>query len=134
MVDDSGGVDAEFTINLDAAGVASSFNIVNSGNGYSTTNVPQIRVSHPQSNTKTRYRLSEYLNDSGNVTIFDTYSTVNRAYYICGSLVEDIDNDQVGFIAKFDDLGEVQWVRTLLPNNAGTKKLEFTCLYVDDSQ
>ena len=134
LVDDSGGVDAEFTINLDAAGVASSFNIVNSGNGYSTTNVPQIRVSHPQSNTKTRYWLSEYLNDSGNVTIFDSYSTVNRDYYICGSLVEDIDNDQVGFIAKFDDLGEVQWVRTLLPNNAGTKKLEFTCLYVDDSQ
>ena len=72
LVDDSGGIDADFNINLDAAGVAGSFTIVNSGNGYSTDIPPQIRVSHPQSNTKTRYWLSEYLNDSGNVSIFDS--------------------------------------------------------------
>ena len=134
LVDTSGGIDAEFTINLDAAGVADSFAIVNSGNGYDTANPPQIRVTHPQSFTKTRYWLSEYLNDSGNIEVFDSIITNNRDYYVCGSLVEDLDGDQVGFLAKFNDNGEVQWVRTLLPNNAGTKKLEFTCLYVDDSQ
>ncbi len=134
LVEGGSGIDADFTINLDAAGVAGSFTIVNSGNGYSVDTPPQIRVSHPQSITKTRYWLSEYLNDSGNVTVHDSIATANRDYYICGSLKEDLDSDQVGFIAKFNDLGEVQWVRTLLPNNTGVKTLEFTCLYVDDSQ
>ena len=74
------------------------------------------------------------MNDSGNVTVHDSIATANRDYYVCGSLKEDLDSDQVGFLAKFNDLGEVQWVRTLLPNNTGVKTLEFTCLYVDDSQ
>ena len=134
LVEGGSGIDADFTINLDAAGVADGFTIVNSGNGYSVDTPPQIRVSHPQSITKTRYWLSEYLNDSGNVTVHDSIATANRDYYVCGSLKEDLDSDQVGFLAKFNDLGEVQWVRTLLPNNTGVKTLEFTCLYVDDSQ
>jgi len=128
------GKDAEFEINLDSAGVAGSFNIINSGNGFDINNPPQIRVSHPQSFTKTRYWLSEYINDSGTLQIHDSLMTSRREYYICGSLEESADDDMLGILAKFDANGDVLWVRTLLPNNSGTKRMEFVALYVDDTE
>ena len=128
------GQDGEFTINLDSSGVADSFNIINSGNGFDIDNPPQIRVSHPQSFTKTRYWLSEYLNDGGTLQVHDSVITSKREYYVCGSLEETEDDDMLGILAKFDVNGDVLWVRTLLPNNAGTKRMEFVALYVDDSE
>ena len=128
------GKDGEFSINLRSDGVADSFNIINSGNGFDINDPPQIRVSHPQSFTKTRYWLSEYLNDGGTLQVHDSTITSKREYYVCGSLEETEDDDMLGILAKFDVNGDVLWVRTLLPNNAGVKRMEFVSLYVDDTE
>ena len=41
--------------------------------------------------------------------------------YICGKITE-ADGDESGFLAKFDDLGQRIWERTLIPINANQKR------------
>ena len=127
------GVDAVLRLNLENTGQVRSATIINSGNGYDPENPPQIRVSHPQQFKKTRYWIAEYLESNGTITVHDYKATADRYTYVCGSILET-DSDQSGFLAKFDDLGQLIWSRTLLPTNSGIKKAEFLRMYIDESQ
>ena len=67
----SQGQDFQLTLNRTEAGAVNSANIVNSGSGYSPTNPPQIRVSHPQRFKKASYFLAFLKEQSGIVSIND---------------------------------------------------------------
>jgi len=128
----SQGQDAVLRLNLLNTGQVRTADIINSGNGYDPENPPQVRVSHPQQYKKTRYWIADYLEASGKLTINDMVQTFDRYTYICGSILES-DGDQSGFIAKFDDLGQLIWDRTLIPQNSGIKKAEFIKMFIDES-
>ena len=132
LISDSG-QDGVLRLNLQNTGQVTSADIVNSGNGYDPENPPQIRVSHPQQYKKTRYWITDYLEASGKLTINDMVQSSSRYTYICGSITEP-DADQAAFLAKFDDLGQLIWDRTLIPQNANQKRAEFIKMVLDESQ
>ena len=127
------GQDAALRLNLQNTGQVQSADIVNSGNGYDPENPPQIRVSHPQQFKKTRYWIADYLEATGKLTINDMVQSSSRYTYICGSITEP-DGDQAAILAKFDDLGQLIWERTLIPQNANQKRAEFMRMTLDESQ
>ena len=127
------GQDGVLRLNLQNTGQVQTADIINSGNGYDPENPPQIRVSHPQQFKKTRYWLADYLEAAGKLTVNDMIQSSTRYTYICGSITEP-DTDQAAFIAKFDDLGQLVWDRTLIPQNANQKRAEFIKMYLDESQ
>jgi len=126
----SAGQDGQLQIVLQNTGQINSVNIINSGNGYDPTEPPQIRVSHPQQFKKTRYWLSEYMEAEGIVQVNDIKVTSQRYTYICGKITET-DGDESGFLAKFDDLGQKIWERTLIPTNPNQKRAEFLKMVVN---
>jgi len=128
----SAGQDAQLELKLENTGQVNEVNIINSGNGYDSDNPPQIRISHPQQYKKTRYWVSELNESAGNVVVLDTQTTDDRRTYVCGYVTE-ADGDQSGFLAKFDDLGQLVWKRTLLPQNTGVKKAEFVKMYINSA-
>ena len=129
----SSGKDGLLEIVLENTGQVNKVNIINSGNEYDPDDVPQIRVSHPQQFKKTRYWLTEYVEATGTVTVNDIKSTSTRYTYICGS-IEETDADRMGFLAKFDDLGQLIWERTLIPINPNQKRAEFLRMVIDESE
>tara|TARA_A200000113_G_scaffold226021_1_gene249552 strand:- start:21434 stop:43285 length:21852 start_codon:yes stop_codon:yes gene_type:complete len=126
------GQDAQLRINLMNTGNVNTVDIINSGNGYDVDNPPQIRISHPQQFKKTRYWLTEYLESNGTIVVNDIKITDERKTYICGKIIE-ADADEAGFLAKFDDLGQLVWERHLIPQNANQKRAEFLKLYVNSA-
>ena len=128
----SAGQDGQLEIVLQNTGQINTVNIINSGNGYDPENPPQIRVSHPQQFKKTRYWLSEYMEATGIIEVNDIKITSQRYTYICGKITET-DGDESGFLAKFDDLGQKIWERTLIPINANQKRAEFLKMVVNDT-
>ncbi len=128
----SAGQDGQLEIILQNTGQINTVNIINSGNGYDPENPPQIRVSHPQQFKKTRYWLTEYMEATGIIEINDIKVTAQRNTYICGKITET-DGDESGFLAKFDDLGQKIWERTLIPINANQKRAEFLKMVVNDT-
>ena len=128
----SAGQDGQLQIVLQNTGQINSVNIINSGNGYDPENPPQIRVSHPQQYKKTRYWLTEYMEATGIVKVNDIKITSQRNTYICGKITET-DGDESGFLAKFDDLGQKIWERTLIPINANQKRAEFLKMVINDT-
>ena len=126
----SAGQDGQLEIVLQNTGQISSVNIINSGNGYDPENPPQIRVSHPQQFKKTRYWLTEYMEADGIINVNDIKVTSQRNTYICGKITET-DGDESAFLAKFDDLGQKIWERTLIPTNANQKRAEFLKMVVN---
>ena len=128
----SAGQDGQLEIVLQNTGQINTVNIINSGNGYDPENPPQIRVSHPQQFKKTRYWLSEYMEATGIIEVNDIKVTSQRYTYICGKITET-DGDESGFLAKFDDLGQKIWERTLIPINANQKRAEFLKMVVNDT-
>ena len=128
----SAGQDGQLQIVLENTGQINTVNIINSGNGYDPANPPQIRVSHPQQFKKTRYWLTEYMEASGIIEVNDIKVTAQRYTYICGKITET-DGDESGFLAKFDDLGQKIWERTLIPTNANQKRSEFLKMVVNDT-
>ncbi|MEC9435885.1 MAG: YHYH protein, partial [Thermoproteota archaeon] len=126
------GQDAKLEIIREMTGQVKTVNIINSGNGYDEDNEPQIRVSHPQQYKKTRYWLSEYKEATGIIDIHHTLQSPDRYTYICGSITE-ADGDIAALIAKFDDLGQLIWERSLIPQNVGQKRLEFVKMHLDSS-
>jgi len=128
----SSGQDGKLEIVLENTGQINKVNIINSGNGYDPENPPQIRVSHPQQFKKTRYWLTEYMEATGVVSVNDIKVTAQRFTYICGKIVEP-DGDESGFLAKFDDLGQRIWERTLIPINANQKRAEFLKMVINDA-
>ena len=128
----SSGQDGQLQIVLENTGQINKVNIINSGNGYDPENPPQIRVSHPQQFKKTRYWLTEYMEATGIIEVNDIKVTSQRNTYICGKITE-ADGDESGFLAKFDDLGQKIWERTLIPINANQKRAEFIKMVVNDA-
>ena len=128
----SAGQDGQLEIVLQNTGQINTVNIINSGNGYDPEEPPQIRVSHPQQFKKTRYWLTEYMEADGIVEVNDIKVTSQRYTYICGKITET-DGDEAGFLAKFDDLGQRIWERTLIPTNALQKRAEFLKMVVNDT-
>ena len=126
------GQDGQLEIVLENTGQINKVNIINSGNGYDPENPPQIRVSHPQQFKKTRYWLTEYMEATGIIEVNDIKVTSQRYTYICGKITET-DGDESGFLAKFDDLGQRIWERTLIPINANQKRAEFLKMVVNDT-
>ena len=127
------GQDGVLRLNLQNTGQVQTADIINSGNGYDPENPPQIRVSHPQQFKKTRYWITDYLEAAGRITINDMVQSSTRYTYVCGSITEP-DADQAAFLAKFDDLGQLIWDRTLIPQNANQKRAEFMRMTLDESQ
>ena len=126
------GQDGQLEIVLENTGQINKVNIINSGNGYDPENPPQIRVSHPQQFKKTRYWLTEYMEATGIIEVNDIKVTSQRYTYICGKITE-ADGDESGFLAKFDDLGQRIWERTLIPINANQKRAEFLKMVINDA-
>ena len=126
------GQDGQLEIVLENTGQINKVNIINSGNGYDPENPPQIRVSHPQQFKKTRYWLTEYMEATGVIEVNDIKVTSQRYTYICGKITE-ADGDESGFLAKFDDLGQRIWERTLIPINANQKRAEFLKMVINDA-
>ena len=127
------GQDGVLRMNLQNTGQVQTADIVNSGNGYDPENPPQIRVSHPQQFKKTRYWITDYLEAAGKLTINDVVQSQDRYTYICGSVTE-ADGDQAAILAKFDDLGQLIWDRTLIPQNANQKRAEFIRMTLEESE
>jgi hypothetical protein len=127
------GQDADFKINLESTGNIRTVDIINSGNNYSTTNPPQIRVTHPQVYKKARYFFSDLKeSNGGKFEIADSTVTLNRELYVCGNINESNGN-VVSYLAKYDDQGKLIWWRTLIPAvpESGSKRCIFKKLYVD---
>ena len=130
----SQGQDFQLTLNRTEAGAVNSANIVNSGSGYSPTNPPQIRVSHPQRFKKASYFLAFLKEQSGIVSINDIQVADDRTFYVCGH--SSVPNgDTSGMLAKFNSDGRLLWKRALVPSlpASGTKNLSFKSLYVENS-
>lgn len=130
----SQGQDVELDIKLDeTTGKIDQVDIINSGFNYDVENPPQIRVSHPQRFKKTYYwsNLFQESQQSGKFVIFDSIVASDRTLYICGEL-EQSDGESSAFIAKFNDLGNVIWDRTLLPS-ASIKQARWRKMYIDET-
>ena len=128
------GQDFQLTLNRTEAGAVNSANIVNSGSGYSPTNPPQIRVSHPQRFKKASYFLAFLKEQSGIVSINDIQVADDRTFYVCGH--SSVPNgDTSGMLAKFNSDGRLLWKRALVPSlpASGTKNLSFKSVYVENS-
>jgi len=129
------GQDVELDIKLDVTtGKIDKVEIINSGFNYSTDNVPQIRVSHPQQFKKTYYWVNQYVDsgvNGGTFEIFDIATTKDRSTYVCGELTQS-NGDTAAFLAKFSDLGSLVWDRTLLPSSS-RKVARFRRMYIDET-
>ena len=81
LITDSG---QDFQLNLvrTEAGGVSQADIINSGSGYSDTNPPQIRVSHPQRYKKATYFLSFIQEATGILSINDVKVADDRTIYV----------------------------------------------------
>ena len=134
IITDSG-QDVELDIILDTTtGKIDTVNIINSGFNYSTTDVPQIRVSHPQQYKKTYYWVNQYVESGANAStfeIFDIQTATDRTTYVCGEITQTNGNTSA-FLAKFSDLGGIIWDRSLLPS-ASIKKARFKRIYLDET-
>ncbi|UNH61325.1 baseplate wedge initiator [Synechococcus phage S-SZBM1] len=126
------GQDLDLDIILDeTTGKISKVDIINSGFDYSEENPPQIRVSHPQQFKKTYYWLSEYYENAASIEIFDSVMSSERHIYVCGQLTQQ-DGNSSAFVAKFSDLGNMIWDRTLLPT-ASRKVARWKSIYLDET-
>ena len=133
IITDSG-QDFNIDINRDEGGAVRTVNIINSGSGYSETNPPQIRVSHPQRFKKATYFLA-FLKEAGStLTINDIKVADDRTFYVCGKTTV-AGGDTAGVLAKFNSDGRLLWKRTLIPTVPATddKSLEWKSLYIENS-
>ena len=106
---DGDGVDGRVESVVDAVGAIKSFNILNSGSGY--TQNPRVILSHPQVFKKSDY-YDLILDNNDWANIIDIQVTENKEAYICGSTEDDIGN-KVGFLAKISATGVLEWQKTL---------------------
>lgn len=111
-------------------GTVSEFNIVRSGNGFTTA--PKLVISHPQSFKKAEY----FLNNTNNLKstvhngIFTDDST--KDYYVCGNTLDEFNN-RVGYVAKYSQSGDVIWSKTARSEQPSGQDTycDFATLYVD---
>lgn len=129
----SQGQDVELDIKLDlTTGKVGAVDIINSGFNYDVDNSPVIRVSHPQRAKKTYYWSTLFTeNANAKFEIFDSVVSSNRDLYICGQITEAGGNSSA-FVAKFNDLGNVVWDRSLLPS-ATIKVSRWKKMYLDET-
>ena len=112
LISDSG-QDAIIELNLEDQGRVKTVDIINSGNGYSDTNPPQIRITHPQIFKKANYFVTEFDSINGKVEWYDSYVAEDRSIYACGRLLQS--NDKICVLAKFNNDGRLIWKRTITP-------------------
>ena len=127
------GQDAVIQLNLEDQGRVKTVDIINSGNAYSVTNPPQIRITHPQIYKKANYFVTEFDSIGGKVEWFDSYVAEDRSIYACGRIVQSVDKAAV--LVKFNNDGRLIWKRTLTPINpsAGAKDAVWKRLVVVES-
>ena len=133
IITDSG-QDFNIDINRDEGGAVRTVSIINSGSGYSETNPPQIRVSHPQRFKKATYFLA-FLKEAGStLTINDIKVADDRTFYVCGKTTV-VGGDTAGVLAKFNSDGRLLWKRTLIPTVPATddKSLQWKSLHIENS-
>ena len=130
---DGVGKDAVIEPKLDTAtGNVVGFNIINSGNGFTTD--PRILVSHPQIFKKADYFLNT-INGTGEETVIHNVTTTsNKDTYVVGKTQDAVGNFY-GFVAKYNSTGIKVWEKSLRsnsPNVTGDSYCELTEIYVDE--
>ncbi|QBQ74973.1 structural protein [Cyanophage S-RIM4] len=129
IVVDGDGESGQVEAVVSSVGSISSFNIINSGNGY--TRNPRLILSHPQIFKKADYYIS-LLENNNYVKINDVVVNDAKEVFICGKST-DAQGDTVGFVAKLSATGNKDWQRTLEATapSPGPTYMEFNKLYVD---
>ena len=124
------GEEAKIEAVVSNIGSISSFNIINSGRGY--TENPRVILSHPQIFKKAEYFVTDISAPDDYVKINDVFVTTSKESYICGKTTNSL-GDTVGFVSKLSVTGSVVWQKTLESTapSSGTTYLEYTNLYVD---
>ena len=133
------GQDAVFNLNVTQTGqiTDAQISIINSGNQYDPENPPQVRVSHPQIFKKTRYYAGEYRETTqseetlGVFNVNHSLTSALRYTYVCGSITKP-DGTTAAWIAKFNDVGDLIWDRTLETIDGITKTARFKQMYLDE--
>jgi hypothetical protein len=123
------GENADIVPIVSSTGVLNDIRILNSGNSF--TDIPKIRISHPQIQTRSNY-YAITLTSGQEISINDTLILENKEVYILGS-IKTSNNDTHGFIAKFNSEGFLIWQRTLssVQPSAEVKTCAFTSLAKD---
>jgi hypothetical protein len=129
IIVDGDGESGEVEAIVSSVGSISSFNIKNSGIGY--TRNPRLILSHPQIFKKADYYVS-LLQHNNNVKINDIVVNESKEIFVCGKTT-DAQGDIVGFVAKLSATGSKEWERTLEASapSPGPTSLEFVKLYVN---
>ena len=109
IVIDGDGVDGKVEAVVDAVGAIKSFNIINSGSGY--TQNPRVILSHPQVFKKADYYATLVENYNW-AKVVDILVNDQKESYVCGSTY-DAANNNVAFLAKLSATGVKEWEKTL---------------------
>ena len=133
------GTGQDFRLQLvrEESGAVNNVNIINSGSAYSSSNPPEVRVSHPQRYKKANYALT-LLDENSNiekiVKIKDIAIADDRTFYVVGE-ADDLDGDSAGLIAKFNSDGRLLWTRTMAPLQpaSGNKRCVFNKIYLENT-
>jgi hypothetical protein len=104
------GQDASVVASISSTGVFEDVKIVNSGNSY--TDVPRIRVSHPQIRSRSNY-FTLGLSSGEEIKITNSLVLDNKEFYAVGS-IKSTNGNINGFVAKFNSEGFLLWRKTLV--------------------
>ena len=109
IIIDGDGVKGKVEAVVDSVGAIKSFNIVNSGSGY--TQNPRVILSHPQVFKKSDYYATLVENQNWSV-VKDIAINDSKELYVCGSTYDSNEN-VVAFLAKLSATGVKEWEKTL---------------------
>ena len=128
IVIDGDGESGQIEAIVDQVGAIKSFNILNSGSGY--TKNPRVILSHPQVFKKADYYVS-LLENNNWLKVNDIFISDTKEVYTCGTTLDSSGN-YVAFLAKLSATGVKEWEKTLETTVLGSDNYtEFQKLYVD---
>lgn len=108
-IESENGKDAEIIPSITTTGVLNDIKIVNSGNSFD--DIPRIRISHPQIQTRSNY-YTVTLTSGQEISVLNSIVLDNKEVYVVGS-IKSSNGDTHGFVAKFNSEGFLIWQRTL---------------------
>lgn len=108
-IESENGKDAEIVATITSTGVLNDIKIINSGNSFD--DVPRIRISHPQIQTRSNY-YTITLSSGQEISVLNSIVLDNKETYAVGSIKSSNGNIH-GFVAKFNSEGFLIWQRTL---------------------